>query len=63
MDHISDAWLLAYSENRLAESKAGKTLLHLLVCEQCCKLADLYSEYVRIATEALREPEEGESVE
>ena len=59
MNHISDDWLLAFSESQLVEPNAEKVLMHLLVCEQCCKLANLHHEYVRITQEAL-EQKEGE---
>ena len=58
MDHISDDWLFANSGDRIVESKDARPLLHLLVCEQCCKLANLHHEYGRI-TQAL-EQKEGE---
>ena len=59
MDHISDDWLFANSGDRMVESKDARPLLHLLVCEQCCKLANLHHEYGRITQEAL-EQKEGE---
>jgi hypothetical protein len=43
----------------MVELKDARPLLHLLVCEQCCKLANLHREYGRITQEAL-EQNEGE---
>ena len=60
MDHISEDGLFAYSGGHLVDPKDARTLMHLLVCEQCCRLAKLHDEYDRITQEALREQKEGE---
>ena len=45
------------------DPKDARPLMHLLVCEQCCRLAKLHDEYGRITKDALREPETGEPLE
>ena len=56
-DHVSDDWLLAFIGNRLAEPNDEKPLPHLLMCEQCCKLAVLHHEYQQITRHAFPEDE------
>ena len=53
MTHIADDWLFAFTEARLLEPKSTHLLLHLLVCDQCCNLANQDREYKNMTKEVI----------
>jgi len=53
MTHIADDWLFAFTDARLLEPNSVHLLLHLLVCEQCCKLVNQYRQYEGMTKDAL----------
>jgi anti-sigma factor RsiW len=48
MDHISDEWLLEYSQGDLEEPRMGKVEEHLLICEQCRRRVIAFDEYRKL---------------
>ena len=53
MTHIADDWLFTFTEARLLEHQSAHLLLHLLVCEQCCKLINQYRAYEAMTKDAI----------
>ena len=53
MTHIADDWLFTFTEARLLEPQRANLLLHLLVCEQCCKLVNQHREYENMTQDVM----------